>query len=432
MDEEESKPLLLDDGNDTFNSNNQKKSVFGKRKNKIGVVDTFNSIDLLFNQTEAEEEPDYIVSVFVVTFDTRCGNMVEWSTPSELDLSSIEFKAMPSGAHTVESDFIYFRLNNLFGLSCFEKMRVNSVEERGARMKSVGILASTYTTLFRHMQFLEMQVRHHLQTPGNYLQLEEFYKDRHGVLPPLVQQPSNANHIKNTNQFPHMKITHPAGCFSQFIKFFGENIFVLWKLVLLGKRILFFSPPPIGVVCYRVYCACCLGKVAVNGFEHKTPKPYFYINVADIEDVENELNYIACTTERIFREKSRLYDIYVDNQVIVSTDVQSKDLLKVNKVDKEKYQNLLNHRNDLLFHQEIGDDNVPTEEEVYQSYFIHQNNQLFETLMEAASSRDKTLTEDHIKAMGLDPVGDRHFIMDLLELYAIDVMLVVDNPCCPV
>uniref|UniRef100_H2YFM8 Uncharacterized protein n=1 Tax=Ciona savignyi TaxID=51511 RepID=H2YFM8_CIOSA len=36
----------------------------------------------------------------------------------------------------------------------------------------------------------------------------------------------------NGNQFPVMKITHPAGCFSQFIKFFGENIFVLWKLML--------------------------------------------------------------------------------------------------------------------------------------------------------------------------------------------------------
>ena len=47
------------------------------------------------------------------------------------------------------------------------------------------------------------------------------------------------------------QITHPAGCFSQFIRFFGEQIFTLWKFALLQKRILFFSPPPIGVVCYR-------------------------------------------------------------------------------------------------------------------------------------------------------------------------------------
>lgn len=47
------------------------------------------------------------------------------------------------------------------------------------------------------------------------------------------------------------QITHPAGCMSQFIRFFGEQIMVLWKLALLRRRILIFSPPPVGVVCYR-------------------------------------------------------------------------------------------------------------------------------------------------------------------------------------
>ena len=46
-------------------------------------------------------------------------------------------------------------------------------------------------------------------------------------------------------------MTHPAGCFTQFINFFNIHIFSLWKFALLGKRILFFSPPPIGSVCYR-------------------------------------------------------------------------------------------------------------------------------------------------------------------------------------
>lgn len=54
----------------------------------------------------------------------------------------------------------YFRKNNLFGLACFENMPVESRTERGARMKSVGILATSYTVLYRHMQFLEAQVRY--------------------------------------------------------------------------------------------------------------------------------------------------------------------------------------------------------------------------------------------------------------------------------
>ena len=48
-----------------------------------------------------------------------------------------------------------------------------------------------------------------------------------------------------------LQITHPAGCFSQFLQYFGVSVFVLWRMALLKKRILLYSPPPIGVVCYR-------------------------------------------------------------------------------------------------------------------------------------------------------------------------------------
>ena len=54
----------------------------------------------------------------------------------------------------------YFRKGAEYGLACFENMPVESEIERGARMKSVGILATSYTLLYRHMQFLETQVRY--------------------------------------------------------------------------------------------------------------------------------------------------------------------------------------------------------------------------------------------------------------------------------
>ena len=61
----------------------------------------------------------------------------------------------------------YFRKENNFGLACFENMPVESEIERGARMKSVGILATSYTLLYRHMQFLETQVRYLFSIPFN-------------------------------------------------------------------------------------------------------------------------------------------------------------------------------------------------------------------------------------------------------------------------
>ncbi|KAM9029949.1 DENN domain-containing protein 11 isoform 2-T2 [Ara ararauna] len=332
----------------------------------------------------AEAEEDQIVAVFVVTFDPRTGNMVEWCLPQDIDLEGVEFKSMASGSHKIQSDFI-----------------------------------------------------HQLEMPGHYSHLEAFYDDKKGVLPGSKgtsnsQQPVHWLPSIHRYMYPEMKITHPAGCMSQFIKFFGEQILVLWKFALLRKRILIFSPPPVGVVCYRVYCCCCLGNVSLPGLGGTVPesKPFFYVNVADIEMLETEVSYVACTTEKIFEEKRDLYDVYVDNQNVKTHHEHLQPLLKINNADKEKYRRLNDQRQMLMYSQEVGDDCNSCEEDLFILFFMEQNNRIFQTLMEVSASQDKTLTADHARGMGLDPQGDRSFLLDLLEVYGIDVMLVIDNPCC--
>lgn len=59
----------------------------------------------------------------------------------------------------LSSIYSYFRKGCYFGLACFANMPVESTVERGARMKSVGILSPSYTLLYRYMSFLEHQVR---------------------------------------------------------------------------------------------------------------------------------------------------------------------------------------------------------------------------------------------------------------------------------
>ncbi|KFV83891.1 Protein LCHN, partial [Struthio camelus australis] len=365
------------------------------------------------------------------------GNMVEWCLPQDIDLEGVEFKSMASGSHKIQSDFIYFRKGLCFGLACFANMPVESELERGARMKSVGILSPSYTLLYRYMHFLENQVRHQLEMPGHYSHLEAFYDDKKGVLPagkdtPTSQQPVHWLPSIHRYMYPEMKITHPAGCMSQFIKFFGEQILVLWKFALLRKRILIFSPPPVGVVCYRVYCCCCLANVSLPGLGGTVPesKPFFYVNVADIEMLETEVSYVACTTEKIFEEKRDLYDVYVDNQNVKTYHEHLQPLLKINSADKEKYRRLNDQRQLLMYSQEVGEDCSSCEEDLFILFFMEQNNRIFQTLMEVSASQDKTLTAEHARGMGLDPQGDRSFLMDLLEVYGIDVMLVIDNPCC--
>ncbi|KAM6945938.1 DENN domain-containing protein 11 [Aplochiton taeniatus] len=383
------------------------------------------------------EEKDQIVSVFVVTFDTRSGNMVEWCLPQDINLEGVEFKSMASGSHRIANDFIYFRKGCYFGLACFANMPVESELERGARMKSVGILSPSYTLLYRYMHFLENQVRHQLKCPGQYLPLEAFYEDKKAVLPPATNGlvtacPTWGATSINRCMHPEMKITHPAGCMSQFIRFFGEQIMVLWKFALLRKRILIFSPPPVGVVCYRVYCCCCLANVSIPGIGASVPelRPFFYINVADIATLATEVSYVACTTEKIFEDKKELYDVYIDNQNVKTHRDSLQSLLRPNSADKEKYRKLSEQRQMLLYSQEVNGDCTSSEEDLFILFFMEQNNRIFQTLSEVEGSSDPTLTAEHMRLMGLDPQADRSFLLDLLEIYGINAMLVVDNPCC--
>uniref|UniRef100_A0A667ZWP4 DENN domain-containing protein 11 n=1 Tax=Myripristis murdjan TaxID=586833 RepID=A0A667ZWP4_9TELE len=366
------------------------------------------------------------------------GNMLEWCLPRDMDLEGVEFKAIASGSHRVTTDFIYFRKGCYFGLACFANMAVESAVERGARMKSVGILSPSYTLLYRYMSFLEHQVRLQLQSPGHYSPLEAFYEDKRALLPPsgegvVTACPATAwGATLNHSMHPEMKITHPAGCMSQFIRFFGEQIMVLWKLALLRRRILIFSPPPVGVVCYRVYCCCCLANISIPGVGVAVPefRPFFYVNVADISALENELAYVACTTEKIFEEKKDLYDVYVDNQNVKTCREGLKPLLRLSAADRDKYRKLTEQRQMLLYSQEENGDCVSSEEDLFILFFLEQNNRIFQTLSEVAGSPDPTLTQESVRAMGLDPHGDRLFLLHLLEIYGYDTLLVSDQLCC--
>ena len=45
----------------------------------------------------------------------------------------------------------------------------------------------------------------------------------------------------------------------------------------------------------------------------------FYVNVFDIDNLGTMQEYVACTSEKIFEEKTKLWDVYVNNQNIRAT-----------------------------------------------------------------------------------------------------------------
>ena len=56
-----------------------------------------------------------------------------------------------------------------------------------------------------------------------------------------------------------------------------------------------YSLPPISDLCYRVHCASQCGNTSFNYAASKQLiKPFFYVNVADIDALEEEPFFIAC------------------------------------------------------------------------------------------------------------------------------------------
>lgn len=55
-------------------------------------------------------------------------------------------------------------------------------------------------------------------------------------------------------------------------------------------------PPSLSDTPPTVYCCCCLANVSLPGIGGTIPesKPFFYVNVADIESLEVEVSYVAC------------------------------------------------------------------------------------------------------------------------------------------
>uniref|UniRef100_A0A8C7N2E2 DENN domain-containing protein 11 n=1 Tax=Oncorhynchus kisutch TaxID=8019 RepID=A0A8C7N2E2_ONCKI len=293
--------------------------------------------------------------------------MVEWCLRQDVNLDGVEFKSMASGSNRIGNDFIYFRKGCYFGLACFANMPVESELERGTRIKSVGILSPSYTLLYHYMHFLENQVR-----PSMRIKKAVLHPAGNG----LVTACPTSYWVPAINRCMHPEM----------------------KFALLRKRILMFSPPPVGVFVF-------------------TFRPIFYVNVADIAALATEMSYV-----KIFEEKKELYDVYVDNQNVKTHRDSLQPLLRLNGADREKYRKLSEQRQMLLYTQEVDGDCC---------VYITVTNRIFQTLSEVEASADHTLTAEHVRAMGLDPEADRTFLEDLLQVYGIDVMLVIDNPCCP-
>ncbi|KAL0481065.1 hypothetical protein AKO1_012839 [Acrasis kona] len=387
-----------------------------------------------------------IECMFVTKFDTKRGNLLEYSkfrtveAEKELDLEGIEFRTLPSGIHKLDTDYVH---NTLFGIACFHKLITAETIERGARMRSVGVLVKDYRAMVTHFTFCEKQAQS-LNENGAELTdtttLERYMDRQNGDV-----QKSHAHRLLS-DMFVN-DVSRSVSSLSSLFHFYGASLLTIWKILLLRKRILFFSDVPIGVVCARVHACGHLLELPLSltpveerhgelgRLFQQTPTRYYYISVNDLtlfekQEYQNDF-FIACTADKILTEKTNIYDVLCDRrELIVSPDTSTspglRQALQITPSDIRR-TNALNkicsegERGNMLMEMAIHD------------YFAEMNEAVLNLLKRHTCS--KMEIEDFTKD-GLFDAHDGFFLQKLSDVLEanVDVELpsAIKSKCCSI
>ncbi|KAF9184165.1 hypothetical protein BGZ51_003529 [Haplosporangium sp. Z 767] len=349
-----------------------------------------------------------IDAIFVVRFDTRRGNVLEWSNAVPgIRLDGVEYSALPSGLHSSRQDVIYFCLDGCIGVAVFVNEPTDSMEHRGARMVSVGVLVKPSSEtgrcgqVWRHASFLESRARYHVVEDTDTSDLSDYF-GRHKTSPHVPGPASSSSSKRDSYRAMNLRrisrsftlseplqgtqtammgyqesqeaedipASHPSQHFLELIQTMGPAVSILWKAALLKKRILIYTPPPIEAACLAVYNICLMASVPF-GVTSASPirsseriQPLFCVGIHDIDTlVAVRGGYVACTTDKLFLFKPQLYDVLVDLSALnvqarYSTHKMAHPKIKLVKmvreeqslldigphfVDRRRYYTLLQH-----------------------------------------------------------------------------------------
>lgn len=281
-----------------------------------------------------------ILAIFCVHFHVTEGNLLEFQYPPDLngvDLEGIEFKAVASGQHRVDEDFLFFKKGPLFGLSCFQKREAGE-EERHARMRSVGILMGHFAPLAVHYDFLYEAVRR-VNTVQNFEFLVEYFVEHQSRHMSRTRLPTGISN-KALVCFHSTSPVH-TNAINRFIEVYRENALLVWKAMLLQKRVLFLTTAPVSVACEAVYAAAHLimsRSSNILSLFDSFFSPLFYVQVEDIDELRLMSSFVACTSEAIMADRHDLYDILImpDNQIRVRKELSA--LLGLNRGDLARFE----------------------------------------------------------------------------------------------
>lgn len=200
--------------------------------------------------------PGPVHHVIVVGFHHKKGCQVEFSYPPLIPNGSVDSTecppgwkylptlALPDGSHNYDKDTVFFHLPGLnhpnetvFGISCFRQIPVEKLKNRtsditrGTVQKAVCVLSSV--PLYGHIQVKMELITHAYFDEGDFTKvclLEDTYHHLNSCL----------DQIEDLHQAPQLFVGLSA---RDLILSLRHKALLLYKLLLLDKKILFFQSP---------------------------------------------------------------------------------------------------------------------------------------------------------------------------------------------
>lgn len=213
----------------------------------------------------------------------------------------MEFKALPSGVHSVRSDVVSFMHEGLTGLAVFRQNGVGmaQVDRSLVKMYSLGVLCKgPLDRVWPVKDVLNMALG---QLIAGSLKKEELDVHLGELWTKLQNHEAKLMSVDLHDEFKSM------------FEDLGPLTFTLWKLVLLGKRVVIYMESG---ECDHERLAkyvFCLSTAARKGIEvgsaTSAPSPPLYnVCITDIGELEMLQAFVSSTSDQIILEKPQLYD----------------------------------------------------------------------------------------------------------------------------
>jgi hypothetical protein len=308
-------------------------------------------------------------------------------------------------------------------------------------MRSVGVLVENEedSDLLSYCGgFMRHEVSLQNQHPGlDYSRLAAFYNDLARVLESSMSAPDRTTAIRRWAERGYDGFQSglvPAavapsaesaagwpGSFQHLLGYYRGKAMTFWKAMLLHKRVLLFSRVPIGVTCDHVHrIASMRSRATMVGRKYPEDAVLYYVSVNDYTDLSHRETFLACTCDKVFYDKTTLYDVYCDSNIIHIREPCKREL-ETTSSDRARLEAMAS-----LCRPGAP---LPDVEAAYAAYFHTINTSLFAVLRDVASRPSNNVTPADLKEMGLN-TDDIPFLNALAAVHNINVSTEQPAMCC--